>query len=336
MGFSRRLAEFGGLRVVDFRVADFRVVDFRVDSAGSAAVSSAAMASTGAAWRLDYQTDDVGTALTFEDVFEHFLATVDTTRVSALVVGAWAEPPHAESHPARFLTERPDRLPALRALFLGDIVEGEAEGECDIVYIEHPDLTAVLAAYPRLEELWVRGTPDLSQKPARYFEPLRHTGLRRLVLQSGGLHPDAIEAVGECDFPELRHLELYLGHPDWCGWAKPEDLAWLLAGQTFPKLDHLGLRNSLIQDEIAAALAQAPIVSRLQTLDLSLGTLGDEGAAALLAGQPLGHLAKLDLHHHYVSVEMQQRLRAAWPGLDVDLSQPQTDDRGRRFIAVAE
>lgn len=39
----------------------------------------------------------------------------------------------------------------------------------------------------------------------------------------------------------------------------------------------------------------------LTELDLSMGTLGDEGAAALLAGRPLPHLSRLDLHHHYLS-----------------------------------
>jgi hypothetical protein len=48
------------------------------------------------------------------------------------------------------------------------------------------------------------------------------------------------------------------------------------------------------------------------------------------------HLAALDLHHHYISEAMQDRLRTAWPGVDVDLSHAQTESRGRRYIAVAE
>ncbi|MEY9928180.1 hypothetical protein ABH926_002814 [Catenulispora sp. GP43] len=265
----------------------------------------------------------------FETVFQDFAATVDTARVTALVVGRWGDVSQTEGHPGRLLAQSADRFPALRALFLGDVDD-------EIVYVEHADLTPILDAYPALEELWVRGTPDLSQKTPRYFEAMRHPGLRRLVLQSGGLHPEAIRAISRCDLPELRHLELYLGHPDWCGWAKPEDLAWLVAGEAFPKLDHLGLRNSLIQDGIAAALAHAPVVAGLRVLDLSLGALGDDGAQALLHGQPLDHLALLDLHHHYLSDAMQDRLRSAWLGVDVDLSDAQTESRGRRSIAVAE
>lgn len=265
----------------------------------------------------------------FEQAFEDFVEAVDTTRVAALVIGRWGEVSHADGYPGRLLAENAERFPALRALFLGG-----GDGD-EIVYIEHADLTPILDAYPGLEELWVRGTPDLSQESPRHFDAMRHTGLRRLVLQSGGLHPEAIRALSECDLPELRHLELYLGHPDWCGWAEPEDLAWLLAGGTFPQLEHLGIRNSLIQDEIAAALAHAPIVAGLRVLDLSLGALGDDGGEALLHGQPLDHLAALDLHHHYFSEAMQDRLRTAWPGVDVDLSWHRTaDESGRRYVGI--
>ena len=317
MGFTGSLKEFAGLPVVGFPPAP----GAPLPEVGEVAE---------AAWRIDVFNDErPSEPFAIDDVFERFLDTVDTERVTALVVGSWAELSQVDGHPARLLTESAQRLPALRALSLGDVAD-------EIMYVEHSDLTPMLQAYPGLEELWVRGTPDLSQKPSRYFEPLRHTGLRRLVLPSGGLHPDVIHAISECDFPELRHLELYLGQPAWCGWAKPGDLAWLMAGGTFPKLRHLGLRNALIQDEVAAAVAQAPVVAGLSVLDLSLGALGDVGGQALLRGQPLGHLAALDLHHNYFSEAMQDRLRTAWPGVDVDLSETQTEYNGRRFVAVAE
>lgn len=284
------------------------------------------------AWRIDvYDRADPREPFAIEEVFERFLDAVDTSRVTALVFGNWARFLSAERHPGRLLAENAHRLPELRALFLGDVVEGEGDDECDIVYIEHDDLMPILVAYPALEELWVRGT----SRESRFFEPLRHTGLRRLVLQSGGLHPDAVRAISVCDLPELRHLELYLGHPNWMGHAEVADLARLMAGGTFPKLDHLGLRNSLIQDEIAAAVASAPVVAGLQVLDLSLGALGDDGAEALLRGQPLGHLTVLDLHHNYFSQAMRDRLRAAWPGVDVDLSWHRTvDESGRRYVGI--
>ena len=110
------------------------------------------------------------------------------------------------------------------------------------------------------------------------------------------------------------------------------DLAPILAGSRFPRLRHLALRNSDIQDEIAAALAR-PVVAGLATLDLSMGTLGDEGAEALLGGQPLTHLRKLDLHHNFLSEAMRERILATLgpAGVKVDLSETEgREDRGRR------
>ena len=289
-----------------------------------------------AAFRIDCYYDDEyrdwgNDWVEFAEIWKRFLAKVDTARVTALTIGMWDEStdPRAPYPVAELLAESAGRLPALRSLFVGEIY---SEGS-DIAYISHDDLTPILRAYPALEELWVRGRP---RKDGPYFEPLRHTALHRLVYQSGGLPAETMRAVGDCDFPALQHLEFYFGVPRYGGSATPADVQWLLGGQQLPNLTHLGLRDSPLQDEIAAAVAIAPIVSRLKTLDLSLGTLGDEGAAALLAGQPLTHLEKLDLNYHYISEEMQERLSTAWPGVEVDLSDAQTEYEGDRYIAVAE
>ena len=88
---------------------------------------------------------------------------------------------------------------------------------------------------------------------------------------------------------------------------------------------------------MAAALAGAPVVARLHTLDLSLGILSDAGATALLSGQPLTHLRRLDLHHHYVSPELAARLVEELPGVEVDLSDAKEADRdGDRYVDVSE
>ena len=116
-----------------------------------------------------------------------------------------------------------------------------------------------------------------------------------------------------------------------------DDLTPFLTGTRLPALRTLGLQNSEYQDDIAAAVAQAPVVARLERLALGLGVLTDEGAAALLAGQPLTHLAALDLHHHYLTEPMRQRLRDALPGVALDLSGAEDEeDEEDRYVAVSE
>jgi hypothetical protein len=47
-------------------------------------------------------------------------------------------------------------------------------------------------------------------------------------------------------------------------------------------------------------------------------------------------LRRLDLSHHYLSAQTMERLAAALPGVDVDLSDPKEADEYGRFVAVSE
>ncbi|MFI0814296.1 leucine-rich repeat domain-containing protein [Streptomyces sp. NPDC021098] len=176
------------------------------------------------------------------------------------------------------------------------------------------------------------------------FPALRHDALRRLTVQSGGLPVNVVRGVGASELPALEHLDLWLGTSEYGADCKAADLEPILTGARLPRLRHLALRNSEMQDEVAAAVASAPVVARLKVLDLSMGTLSDVGAAALLSGQPLTHLTKLDLHHNYLSEPVRQRIRQALEpaGVEVDLAQDDAerdaDDNGptQRYVSAGE
>ena len=293
------------------------------------------------AWRiaLDYSDDEAG----YADLLEAFLAEVDATRVKALILGFWnGDEMETDSAVAYVpLVERAERFPALEALFIGDMTADQIE----VSWIYQADPAPVLAAFPELRVFGLRGTTNLT------LAPLKHTALRELVLQGGGMPPEVVRAVGASELPALTELQLYLGSQWYSGGATGEDLAPILSGRALPGLRHLGLRDAENQDDIAAAVAHAPVVAQLETLDLSLGNLSDAGAAALIAGQPLSHLKKLDLHHHYLTEEMMQRVWAAFPGIEVNLDEQETPDRleildgsddpeqelrNLRYIAVSE
>src|SRR5262249_31311861 len=100
-----------------------------------------------------------------------------------------------------------------------------------------------------------------------------------------------------------------------------------------------GLRDDAHADATAAALASAPVVSMLDTLDLSMGTLGDEGAKALMKNPALRKLKHLILRHHYLSDEMMERLRKLGPKVDVDDKQTPADGGDgelHRYVEVFE
>ncbi|GAA1611663.1 STM4015 family protein [Actinoplanes couchii] len=220
------------------------------------------------------------------------------------------------------------RMPRLRALFLGDVMDREAQ----ISWVHQADVTPVLAAAPNLEHLQVRGSEGLE------FTGLRHEKLRRLVFEGGGLPAGVARGVGASDLPALEHLELWLGTEHYGGSATiVDDLTAVLAGARLPALTYLGLRNAELADEVAAAVASAPVVATLQDLDLSLGILSDDGAQALLAGQPLTHLKSLNLTHNYLSDDIAAWLEESLPGVEVNTTDRQTpDEDGDRYISVSE
>lgn len=280
------------------------------------------------AWRLEVEDFDADPD-EFTDLVRAMGDEVPAEAVRAVVVGEWGEA-YERPLPVDVLVDAAQRWTGLRALFLADLTYEQ----CEISWLTHGDITPVLAAYPSLEVLWVRGAQGLR------LDPVRHTGLRELRFESGGLPGAVVRAVGASDLPELRRLDLWLGRSDYGNDTTVADLAPLLGGDTLPALRHLAVANAEDADVIARAVATAPVVRRLEVLDLSMGTLTDDGATALLAGQPLTHLRRLDLHHHFLSAEGQQRVVAALPGVEVDLSDQQQVEtysgREYRFTAVGE
>ncbi|SFG64435.1 Leucine Rich repeat-containing protein [Duganella sp. CF458] len=259
------------------------------------------------------------------DLLDQFLQSADKSKLDALVFGMWGEPyeESADDVIAALVAHAPE-LPALRALFIGDMTFEE----CEISWIVQGDYTPLLKAFPKLEELRIRGAQDLA------LEPVTHTALRKLTIESGGLPSEVVEALIGSSLPALEHLEVWLGSEDYGFDGDVELYRRLLGALAGPSLRYLGLRDSEISDELAEWLAGEEIVGRLHTLDLSLGTLGDEGARALLDSPHVRALRRLDLSHHYISPEVQENLKAL--PLEVVLDDAQEDDDGDRYVAVGE
>ncbi|QRV31345.1 STM4015 family protein [Streptomyces californicus] len=283
------------------------------------------------AWRLVCEYDE---ETGFADLWEQFLETVDTTRVRALVIGPWWNDEYTPFAPVlELIVAHADRFPALRGLFLAD-VEGE---ECEISWLRMCDVTPVLEALPLLEEFGVRGCGQ----EGLALRPLRHRALKSLRFESGGLPGELVRAVAASELPALERLDLWFGSSWYGGDATVEDVRPVLAGGLFPRLRHLGLQNSEIQDEIAAAVGSAPVIAQLESLALSMGTLSDTGGEALLNGQPLNHLSLLDLRHHYLTEPMVERIRAACAPAVVEAGEAEEDygdpdDEPERYVAVSE
>ena len=261
------------------------------------------------------------------DLLADFTAHPNASKVPGLIIGMWDYDDSSQAV-VEFLTDAAQNLPSLSALFLGDITGDENE----ISWIEQSDLSRLLTAYPQLEHLQVRGNEGL------ILGELKHDRLKTLIVETGGLSVERVREVSQAQLPQLEHLELWLGDDNYGGNTTAEDLAPILSGQLFPKLQYLGLRDSCIADEIATSVATAPILQQIAVLDLSLGNLGDIGAAALLASPFIDRLTKLDLNHHYISAA----LRAEFEKLEIEVNLSEAreteddDDEEYRYIAVSE
>lgn len=162
--------------------------------------------------------------------------------------------------------------------------------------------------------------------------------MKSLVIECGGLPGTVLRGILQSEFPALEKLELYLGEEQYGASFTMSDLEPLLSGIVFPNLRSLGLRDSEWADEVAAAVAQAPVLSRLTTLDLSLGNLSDAGAKCLLESPGVARLKKLDLHHHYISRPLMARLAEAGPLVQLDDMNEPDEYKGKavRYIAIGE
>lgn len=260
------------------------------------------------------------------DILDEFLDAIDPQQLDALIIGMWEEAHSDSVQPVLDrLVERSKELPSLRALFVGDMTYEQ----CEISWIIQGAYNGLLTAFPQLETLRIRGANGLE------LEPFKHTGLRELVIECGGLPSEIVQSLERSHLPALERLELWLGDEGYGFDGDVDTYIALLEALDASRLIYLGLRNAPIADELACYIAEQAWLGELEELDLSMGTLGDEGALALLDSPYLSSLTRLNLSHHYISDEVAARL-AALP-LEVDLSDPQEeDDEDERYVAVAE
>ena len=259
---------------------------------------------------------------------KHFLETDAASEAIGIVIGNWSGE-DSDADPLEvidLLCKNQACLSSLKAIYLGDIVSEENE----MSWIHQADVSPLLEAFPSLELLRTRGANDLA------ISQPKHAKLRGLICESGGLPAEVVRAVGRSEFPELEHLELWLGTQEYGGDSRVEDLQPILSGDLFPKLKYLGLRNCEFADDVAAVIVNSPLVRRIETLDLSLGVMTDEGGRALLSLPTDGLLQHASLHYNYLTTEVTKLLKKLPIKLDLSKPSHMDPDDDWRFVAVGE
>jgi hypothetical protein len=144
-----------------------------------------------------------------------------------------------------------------------------------------------------------------------------------------------IESVVEGSLPSLEQLTLYLGHSegDHGCTVTFDDLSPIFQARNLGAVKHLALANSSLADQIAEAIGRSKILPQLTSLDLSHGTLTDDGARALLANRAaFAHLETLDLTRSWLSDELAEQVRSL--ARNVIVAGQKDDDY--RYVAISE
>ncbi|VEP17950.1 conserved hypothetical protein [Hyella patelloides LEGE 07179] len=274
------------------------------------------------AFRYSWQKEEA-----IEPLLEQLLKDSQISQVEALTFGMLQEDVFETSQSqyiVDYLVNAKDKLTNLKAIFIGDITQDESE----ISWITHTNISPVLSAYPNLELLQIRGGEGLG------FSPIQHDKLQALIIETGGLSKDTIADISKLQLPNLQHLELWLGSEYYGGNSTVEDLNWIMSGNVSENLIYLGLRNSEYSDEIVAAIAKFPILERIRILDISMGTLTDEGANTLLKCSAIDNLDILNISENYLSQKIVESLQKL--NIRVITDKQKDEDEDERYCSVSE
>jgi hypothetical protein len=189
----------------------------------------------------------------------------------------------------------------------------------------------ICAAAPNLTALTLRsGTMS--------FGAIDLPELRSFTVLTGGLTSDNITEITAAKWPKLEKLALQLGSASFDCDVTIDDVQKILDGNGVPPtVTHLGLANSEIVDEICARLPAAKILPQLKEIDLSLGTMGIQGAEALAAAKErFAHLELLDVSESWIDQRGRELLKNLCQRVELGGQNDDGGDPDDRYITAGE
>ena len=264
----------------------------------------------GLKYLISYEEFDKGEGAA--ELLQRILDDAEFPGQTELVIGNWGDTFEKEGSQTLIdgIIENKDYFSNVEKLFIGDM---DYE-ECEVSWIVQGDYSKLWEAMPQLKELTIKGSEGLE------LGEICHQSLESLTIICGGLHKSVIKSIQEAKLPNLKKLMLYIGIANYGFNGNSNTIKNLLSKSDFPMLTYLGIVDSEIQDEITKVVLESKYIGQIHTLDLSMGSLTDEGGEMLLKKIPsLPNIKRLDLHYHYLSEKMEKRLKAL--PIEVDVSE---------------
>lgn len=247
-----------------------------------------------------------------ETIVADILADPEFANLKEVVIGCWGEAwddGEGADQIINDIIENKEKFTHIKSLFIGDM---DFE-ECEVSWIIQGDYEKLFESMPQLEKLTIKGSTGLK------LGKVNASNLRSLEIICGGLPKEVIQSVRDAKLPALEELRLYIGVEDYGFDGSIADIKELLEKSDFPKLKILGLCDSEIQDEVCEAVLSSKYIRQIKRLELSMGSLTDKGGQLLLDKLPeFPNVKELDVHYHYLSDDMMEKLENLPIQVDTD------------------
>ncbi|MEH1933788.1 MAG: hypothetical protein V7L14_08670 [Nostoc sp.] len=236
------------------------------------------------------------------DALQVFLNDIQVSEVEALACWmpdkSYLQIYHEESQTLiNMLCKASQKLINLKALFIGD--RRQHEYKKSRIYLS--DVISILETFPNLEVLKLHGNPSNTL----FSKKIYHPSLKTLILETADNDARALAQVCTLELPSLEYLELWGGR---CRYSHFDFFETLFSGELLRNLSYLGLPSFENTDVLVEALVQSPIIERLAVLDISMGTLTDNGAENLLNCPSVNWLHTLNISKNCISPQIIQQL----------------------------
>ncbi|NMO21886.1 WGR domain-containing protein [Pyxidicoccus fallax] len=213
----------------------------------------------------------------------------------------------------------------LQSLFIGDF---EYPDDTEISWTYVNDISPLYKLLPNLRSLRLRGG-------AVELGKVDLPELREFTVETGGLPLSAVKSIAAAKWPKLEKLEVWFGSDNYGAEGGVDDIQPILDGKGLPNLKSLGLCNSEFTDELCKVLPKAKVLPQLERLDLSRGTMSDEGARILAeSAAAFAHLKALDLTENTLTDEGERLVAKLCPS--VSAGNQREYDEDYRYAAVGE
>ncbi|MCI8983751.1 MAG: cytoplasmic protein [Hungatella sp.] len=274
--------------------------------------------------KYQYDYDDYDEGKGPATMVEEILADPEFPQVTQLIIGSWGSACEDDCQEILDgIRANKDKFAHVESLFVGDM---DYE-ECEVSWILQGNYSDFWEAMPQLKELTIKGSMDL------VLGDIVHQNLEALTIICGGLPVSVIQSIKKAKLPSLKKLVLYIGIENYGFDGNKDTIKALLEESDFPKLEYLGIEDSEIQDELVQVVLESKYMKQLHTLDLANGTLTDKGGELLLGKLPsYPNIKVLDVHYHYMSEEMEEKLKALPIEVDTSESNEPEEYRGEIWM----